>query len=109
MESLSPGTGRPTAAAHVSAQATSGGALDGRRSGTPEEREMSTVFRIRAARPMDFGAVERLLIAAGLPAADVAQQFDDSFAVAESESGDVIGAEGIEVSPNTEMPPLGNT
>ena len=57
---------------------------------------MSTVFRIRAARPMDFGAVERLLIAAGLPAADVAQQFDDSFAVAESESGDVIGAEGIE-------------
>lgn len=96
MESFSPGAGRRPVIAHVSAQETSGGALDGRRSGTAGGREMSTAFRIRAARPTDFDAVERLLIAAGLPTADVDQQFDDRFAVAESESGDVIGAEGIE-------------
>jgi len=50
---------------------------------------------VRAARPEDMAAVERLLAAAHLPADGLAEQFGPAYAVAEVD-GAIVGAEGIE-------------
>ena len=50
---------------------------------------------VRAARPDDMAAVERLLAAAHLPADGLAEQFGPAYAVAELD-GAIVGAEGIE-------------
>lgn len=50
---------------------------------------------VRAARPDDMAAVERLLAAAHLPADGLAEQFGPAYAVAEVD-GAIVGAEGIE-------------
>jgi arsenite methyltransferase len=57
---------------------------------------MLTTARIRAARQADLPAVESLLEAAGLPLEGVAEQFENGYAVAESE-GMVVGVAGVEV------------
>lgn len=59
---------------------------------------MSTTppFEIRPARADDLGAVQQLVIAAGLPADGIDDHFGDGYAIAES-AGGAIGVEGIEV------------
>ncbi|HWK88518.1 MAG TPA: arsenic resistance N-acetyltransferase ArsN2 [Longimicrobium sp.] len=51
---------------------------------------------VRAARPDDRAAVERLLGEANLPADGLGEHFGDAYAVAEAD-GRLVGAEGIEV------------
>lgn len=51
--------------------------------------------RLRRARPDDLAAVERLLEAAGLPRAGLAEQFPAAYVVAESAT--VVGVAGLEV------------
>lgn len=53
-------------------------------------------YSIRPARPEDLARVERTLSEADLPLDGLAEQFGDSYAIAESGS-DIIGVEGIEV------------
>jgi arsenite methyltransferase len=57
---------------------------------------MLVATRIRAARLEDLPAVESLLGATGLPLEGVAEQFENGYAVAESE-GIVVGVAGVEV------------
>ena len=53
-------------------------------------------FDIRPARADDLVAVQQLVVAAGLPADGIDDQFGDGYAIAES-GGGAIGVEGIEV------------
>jgi arsenite methyltransferase len=53
-------------------------------------------YSIRAATTADLSAVRELLASAALPVEGVEAQFGSSYAVAVSQSGAIIGAEGIE-------------
>ena len=50
---------------------------------------------LRAARPSDLGAVSSLLALCSLPTEGVAEQFGESYAVAEH-AGEIVGVAGVE-------------
>ena len=52
---------------------------------------------LRAAKTSDLEAVHSLLRAAQLPVEGLADQFGDQYVVAESETGPIIGAAGVEL------------
>ena len=61
-----------------------------------KRRDSSAIWTIRAARPDDLGAVRDLLMACGLPAEGLTEQFGNRYVVAEK-AGTVVGVAGVEV------------